>query len=136
MPEGAGCPACGYSLRGLRGLICPECGRAIDPAELGPRPVRWTRASRAALAGVLLALVCAALMLAVAAVSPGRSGVSVERLGFSAALLTASGAALGAWGRWRWRVLSWSGPAQARLASAVWLALAAVTILAIWFEAV
>jgi hypothetical protein len=31
-PANASCLGCGYSLRGLSGKLCPECGRAFDPA--------------------------------------------------------------------------------------------------------
>ena len=37
------CPACGYSLEGLPGPVCPECGRASDEVRaksLGPRGTR------------------------------------------------------------------------------------------------
>ncbi len=30
------CPGCGYNLRGLATPRCPECGRAISPADLVP----------------------------------------------------------------------------------------------------
>lgn len=29
------CPACGYSMKGLRSLRCPECGKAISASALG-----------------------------------------------------------------------------------------------------
>jgi hypothetical protein len=32
------CPACGYNLRGLTGMTCPECG---SPVELPPERARW-----------------------------------------------------------------------------------------------
>jgi hypothetical protein len=42
--EGLQCPACGHDLRGVSDLRCPECGGAVDPAELesqrGWRPFR------------------------------------------------------------------------------------------------
>jgi predicted RNA-binding Zn-ribbon protein involved in translation (DUF1610 family) len=32
LPLDAVCRSCGYALRGLPGLICPECGKAFDPS--------------------------------------------------------------------------------------------------------
>ncbi len=39
IPESAVCLDCGYALRGLHDAICPECGRAFDPANA--RTFRW-----------------------------------------------------------------------------------------------
>lgn len=33
IPESAVCLKCGYALRGLHEAMCPECGRAFDPAD-------------------------------------------------------------------------------------------------------
>src|SRR5437016_6225212 len=35
------CENCGYSLIGLRGNVCPECGEEFDPAELPLARVPW-----------------------------------------------------------------------------------------------
>ncbi len=50
LPDTAVCLHCGYSLRGLPDNVCPECGRAFDPAEprsywdsTWPRTVRLWR---------------------------------------------------------------------------------------------
>lgn len=32
------CLACGYDLKGVRDLVCPECGRARESAPRAPRP--------------------------------------------------------------------------------------------------
>lgn len=45
------CPACGYSLKGLRELVCPECGLPITEALLFPeRPFHRQFFGRLALA--------------------------------------------------------------------------------------
>jgi hypothetical protein len=36
---GAGCPKCGYCLAGIRGDVCPECGKELSVATLCRR--RW-----------------------------------------------------------------------------------------------
>jgi hypothetical protein len=47
------CPGCGYDMRGMGGLRCPECGRvALSAADLLRRPRRWP----VALAGLAIAL--------------------------------------------------------------------------------
>jgi hypothetical protein len=33
IPDDASCVGCGYPLRGLADLRCPECGRQFDPAD-------------------------------------------------------------------------------------------------------
>lgn len=38
---GAGCPKCGYCLAGLRGEICPECGKRLSVSALMRKP--WYR---------------------------------------------------------------------------------------------
>jgi predicted RNA-binding Zn-ribbon protein involved in translation (DUF1610 family) len=61
IPPEARCWTCGYSLRGLPECICPECGRAFDPADSGSfdtrppgaRRRKWIQRS-AAIACVLL----------------------------------------------------------------------------------
>ena len=56
------CRGCGYSLRGLAGGNCPECGRAFDLADrrtVGRRPPRlalWRWVRRTAALVVVLAL--------------------------------------------------------------------------------
>ncbi|MEM6561018.1 MAG: hypothetical protein AAF656_05430 [Planctomycetota bacterium] len=37
------CPNCGYSLRGLPELRCPECGVSIDPDEVAAAALPWER---------------------------------------------------------------------------------------------
>src|SRR5439155_17849799 len=40
------CEGCGYSLVGLMGDVCPECGRRFDPKELPLARVPWLYRSR------------------------------------------------------------------------------------------
>jgi predicted RNA-binding Zn-ribbon protein involved in translation (DUF1610 family) len=45
-PSEARCLTCGYLLRGLSEPVCPECGRAFDPADestFDMRPLGWRR---------------------------------------------------------------------------------------------
>lgn len=42
LPDTAVCLHCGYSLRGLPENVCPECGKAFDPAE----PTTWRDTSQ------------------------------------------------------------------------------------------
>jgi len=46
IPSTARCLGCGYFLRGLPTSVCPECGRAFDPADAATydlRPPNWRR---------------------------------------------------------------------------------------------
>ena len=46
IPSTARCLGCGYFLRGLPTPVCPECGRAFDPADASTydlRPPDWRR---------------------------------------------------------------------------------------------
>lgn len=50
-PEEARCSGCNYALRGLARNICPECGRAFDPANpatfrVPRRRINWRRLAR------------------------------------------------------------------------------------------
>lgn len=45
MPESAVCLRCGYSLRGLPNVVCPECGRAFDPGDASTYRDRATKPS-------------------------------------------------------------------------------------------
>src|SRR5215212_7179632 len=66
-PAAAYCRRCGYSLRGLAGGRCPECGGAFDLANRKtfarrpPRPALWRWARRVALLVTLLALAAASV---------------------------------------------------------------------------
>ena len=40
------CPECDYCLAGLTGLRCPECGHALDPAELTASAIPWVHRRR------------------------------------------------------------------------------------------
>lgn len=37
------CPACGYNVRGVEALRCPECGKVFDPAMLSTSQIPWTQ---------------------------------------------------------------------------------------------
>jgi len=55
------CLDCGYLLRGLPGVICPECGRAFDPNDSSTYGIagdrhKWRRIKIAMLSMVLLGL--------------------------------------------------------------------------------
>lgn len=70
------CPSCGYSLRGLRGPTCPECGDRVDldAIEAHLRSTGW---------GVLR--------------SPGMFGACLLAGAFSGALVSGSGALVLLW---------------------------------------
>ena len=66
MTDKARCLGCGYLLRDLPGLTCPECGREFDPADpatFDANPVRSRRWRRVVRAMVLSALVGAGYAL-------------------------------------------------------------------------
>src|SRR5215212_3665833 len=66
-PAAAYCRRCGYSLRGLAGGRCPECGGAFDLANRKtfarkpPRPALWRWARRVTVLVTLLALAAASV---------------------------------------------------------------------------
>ncbi|HYE63572.1 MAG TPA: hypothetical protein VD997_16395 [Phycisphaerales bacterium] len=69
------CIGCGYSMRGLGGLTCPECGRRFVVADLG-RPVRprWAALMVSGWGWWLCVLLCGAAFVWEAAVEVGLPG--------------------------------------------------------------
>lgn len=63
------CPRCGYSLRDLRGSVCPECGRALVMQEF-ERPQPRAMSYRASLIVTAVALAIWVTNLAVFADTP------------------------------------------------------------------
>lgn len=63
------CPECGYSLYGLPGRVCPECGRLIRSGEITtfPRPLRGDPRRQRLLAWLGAAMVLAGVVLSVRA---------------------------------------------------------------------
>ncbi len=65
IPSTAVCLGCGYALRGLPEAVCPECGRAFDPADSTTydeptRPTGWRRWAQAPpLSRCVVAAMCA-----------------------------------------------------------------------------
>ena len=56
IPSTARCLRCGYFLRGLPTPVCPECGRAFDPADASTydlRPPDWRRRQWIRRSGIL-----------------------------------------------------------------------------------
>lgn len=60
-PDDAYCLGCGYMLRGLTTMVCPECGRAFDPADVSTYRVGETSWKRVWGRRVAVALLIAAI---------------------------------------------------------------------------
>jgi len=132
LPETAACLRCGYSLRGLPGVICPECGRHFDPADPATyrdtrRPARWRRwcgppgrwHTAAVVAVTLLALeACSTVILPGGVLGPflslivigGAAAIALPPYAVRAAaavlgrIFPPSGERTRAPGRWRWLI--------------------------------
>jgi hypothetical protein len=116
------CPRCGYSLRGVRGRDCPECGWVIDALQLRHPMIRPIR-------GMTLALIAVMLVLAsVTAAMYLNSPLRTDRVQVSIALAWVGSLSLPAmWWWWRQRVewKAWVGSMQQALTPLLpWLVLA------------
>jgi len=71
------CQNCGYSLRGLRELICPECGSVYaPPAPSRPRPAFTSRVFRPQFVCTLVSIILLALEVVLVLTIPGGSNTS------------------------------------------------------------
>lgn len=127
------CPGCGYNLRGLKGVACPECSRPVGLQVSGsdpvPRALIWTLVACSAGFGFSMPL-----LVYIVAMIAARGGVS-GRPDWWDALPLILGAATGGVGVWlcagKWRVLSNTGRRrQLGMAVAAWVVMIG---LAAWF---
>ncbi len=66
MPDEAICLDCGYLLRGLPGIVCPECGRAFNPDDSSTYGLAGNSRLRRRIRTVALLIVLSGLLYAIA----------------------------------------------------------------------